>query len=287
MYHIIYNPIAGKKKALKNLREVQSVLQNRGVAYELHETQACRDAETIARELTSAGHNDLIVLGGDGTLHEVLNGIVDPTQCRLGIVPSGTGNDFVEGLGIPFKVTEALELILAGNVKDTDYLVIGDRRCMNIAGLGVDVDVLVRCTTGKMRGKLKYIISLFQTIFAFKGYPITLEVDGKVEERNILIATTCNGTQFGGGIRMCPPAKVDDGKIDVVIVDSIKGKGKILKALMMLMKGKILEHPKATHFLCDSIRIGKAAGCPVQLDGEVYYDLTYDARVERGLKIYR
>lgn len=287
MYHIIYNPVAGKKKALKNLKKAEEVLTERKIPYQLHQTAAARDAERIARQLTEEGENELIVLGGDGTLHEVLNGVVDPTQCRLGIIPSGTGNDFAERLALPKKAKKAMETILNGVAKETDYLQIGEVRCLNVAGLGMDVDVLERCQQGKMKGKLKYLVSLLKSLFAFKGYPIAVERGGKTERRDALIAVACNGSQIGGGIRICPNAVVDDGKISVVVVECIGGKMKLLFALLKLLRGKILQYPATRHFLCERVRFAPDSPCTVQLDGELYTDLDLDIEIRGGLKIYR
>ena len=116
MYHIIFNPVAGKAKSLKNLRIVERILNERNVQYETHQSQAIGDATNIAKVLTEQGETDIIVLGGDGTLHEVLNGLADPTVCRIGLVPSGTGNDFAEKIGVPLDAERAIALILDGEV---------------------------------------------------------------------------------------------------------------------------------------------------------------------------
>lgn len=287
MIHVICNPASGKRKAVKNLRVVERLFTQANVEYEIHKTDGIRAAEHIARELTMRGENDLVVLGGDGTMHEVLNGIVDPSICRLGLIPSGTGNDFATKLGLPRKAKKAAEMILRGQVQDTDYLEIGDRRCMNVAGIGMDVDVLERCNRGKFKGKLKYFISLLKSIFAFKGYPITVECDGKTEKHDALIAAACNGSQIGGGIRICPSAVVDDNKISVIVVDSIGGKWKLIMALITLMRGKILGYPAAHHFLCERVRFIPDVPCAAQLDGELYTDLRLDVQIRTGLKMYR
>lgn len=287
MYHIIFNPVAGKKKAKKNLSVVEKIFTENNVGFTVHESHAARDAEKIARALTERGETDIIVLGGDGTLHEVLNGLVDPAKCRLGVIPSGTGNDFAEKAGIPLDVKKATQLILDGNAQETDYLQVGDRRCMNVAGIGMDVDVLERCQKGKLKGKMKYLLSLTQSLFAFKGYQIEIVSDGVKETRNALIAAACNGTQFGGGIIICPTAEIADGKIDVVIVDCIGGKWKIIKAFIQLLKGRILQYPATTHFLCDSVRFITNDSDRSQLDGELYKGLDFDVKLCKGLRFYR
>ena len=287
MLHIIYNPISGKKRAAKNVVEVEKILQARGVEYEVHETCEAHDGERIARDLTGRGETDIVVLGGDGTLHEVLNGLVDPFVCKIGLIPSGTGNDFATCVGLPLDVTKATEIILSGEAKDTDYIQVDDRRCMNVGGIGMDVDVLERCLRGKMRGKLKYFISLVKSVFAFKGYPVTVVIDGKEEKHNALLVDVCNGKVYGGGIPICPKAEVADGKISAMIVDNIKGKFALIKALITLMKGKMLEYPKTTYCLCDEVIIKPEVACVSQLDGELYPDLKFHAKIKTGLKFYR
>ncbi len=285
-YHIIANPVAGKKSSSKNLRIVETVLKERGVEYEIHLSRAERDATEIARRLTTAGETEIIALGGDGTLHEVLNGLVEPEKCRLGLIPSGTGNDIAERLGLPLDAEKAAGLILDGEAKPVDYLEVGGVRCMNVAGIGMDVDVLERCKKGKMKGKPKYLLSLVQSLFAFKGYKVKIECEGAEFERDVLIAAACNGSQFGGGIQICPTAEVSDGKIDAVIVDCIGGKWKIIKAFMKLLKGKILEYPATTHFLCEKLKFIPQNPCTVQLDGELYPNLEFSVEIKKGLHFY-
>ncbi len=287
MYHIILNPTSGKKKSVKNLPIIERILTERGIQFETHRTNAVHDATYIAKRLTLAGEKELIVLGGDGTLHEVLSGIADVENCRLGLIPSGTGNDFAGKVGIPMDAEKALEIIIDGETKPTDYLEVDGVRCMNVCGVGMDVEVLERCKKGKLKGKIKYLISLVKSLFAFKGLPVTIENEGRTEKRDALIAAACNGTQFGGGIVICPVAEVDDGKMNVVIVDCIGGKMKIIKAFIQLLKGKILEYPATTHFLCDRVRFTPDTPCTVQLDGELYTDLSFDVKICRGLQFYR
>ena len=288
-YHIISNLTAGKKKekTKNSLELVESVFLKNGANFQTHFSQCEKDATRIVRELTRAGETNLIAHGGDGTLHEVLNGLADPALCSLGLIPSGTGNDFAEKIGLPLDPVQAAELILSTEAKPTDYLEVGGVRCMNVAGIGMDVDVLERCKKGKLKGKLKYLLSLVQSLFSFKGIKVQIESEGVVEERDVLIAAACNGSQFGGGIRICPVADVSDGKLDTVIVDCIGGKMKIIKAFIELMKGRILQYPRAKHFRCEKLKFTPATPCTVQLDGELYKDLEFTVQVHNGLKFYR
>lgn len=309
MYFIIANPVAGKKKGKRNLEKVKRIFDGRGVSYSVFETTRAGEATELAVRLTSDRQSEegsealseaavssavradepigVIVIGGDGTLHEVLNGISDFGRCRLGLIPSGTGNDFAEAAGIPLDAETAAKLILDGEAKETDFLDVGGVRCMNVGGMGMDVDVLVRCKKGRIfKGKIKYLLSLLQSLFSFKGCEISVESDGLKETRNALLAVACNGRQIGGGIRICPVSVVDDGRIDVVTVDCM-GKIQILKAFFYLMKGRALDYPAAKHFLCDRVKFSPKTPCTVQLDGELYDGLDFDVQIRKGLKIYR
>ena len=286
--HLISNPVAGKKRALKNLKKVEEIFSARGVEYQIHLSQGEKDATDIARRLTTGQEEtDIVVIGGDGTLHEVLNGIEDISKCRLGLIPSGTGNDFAEKLHISLDVEKAVSVVLDGEAKATDCLEIGGVRCMNVAGLGMDVDVLERCQRGKMKGKLKYLWSLIRTLFAFKEYEIELINGENREKHEALLATVCNGSQFGGGIRICPAADVADGVFNVVVVKDPKSKWGIIKAFLKLMKGKVLEMPITTHFTCEEIEFLPKTPCTVQLDGELYKELPFKAKICKGLRFYR
>lgn len=287
MYHILLNPVAGKRQAVKNLKIVERVLNERAVPYTVHSSAAPRGTEELARKLTIEGAEEFIVIGGDGTIHEALNGFVDPSKCRMGVIPSGTGNDFAERAGLSFDAKTALLRILDGEAKPTDYLEVGGIRCMNVAGFGINVDVLERCRRGKLKGKPKYLLSLIQSLFRFKGIALTMQADGEEKQYRAMIAAVCNGTQFGGGIRICPTAEIDDGQLNVVVVDDIQGVRKLLGAFISLMKGKVLEHPKTRHFLCERVRFRPKLPCTVQLDGELYEDLDFDVTLRTGLLIYR
>lgn len=286
-YHIISNPTAGKEKTKKKLITVEKVLSAKGVPYQTHFTSGVGDATEIAKKLTLSGEKEIIALGGDGTLHEVLNGLHDPTACHLGLIPSGTGNDFAEKVGLSLDPEKATQFVLDNSPKDTNYIQIGDKRCMNVAGLGMDVDVLERCQRGKMKGKIKYLMSLVQSLFKYKGCKIKVQSDGVEEEHNALIGALCNGSQFGGGIKICPDAEVGDDKLNAVIVECIGGKMKIIKAFIQLLKGKILSYPATRHFLCERLTIIPEKPCTMQMDGELYQNVVFDAKIGKGLKFYR
>ncbi len=287
-FHLIANPKSGARKAKKQIIAIRKIFEENGHECVLHETGYAGAATDIAREITTEDSEaHIVVLGGDGTLHEVLNGVVDPTKCALGLIPSGTGNDFAAAIGISTKVKHAAELIATGEPKLTDWLDVGGKRCMNVGGLGMDVDVLIRCERGKMRGKIKYLLSLIVSFIKFKGYEVSFECEGEKQELNGLIVVACNGKQIGGGIKVCPVAEVDDGYMDVMAVQCFKSKWQTIKAFIQLMSGKIMSYPHKKYYRCKALSVRPKEAKTVQLDGELYEDLSFDAVVRSGLKFYR
>ena len=122
MYHIIVNPQGGKGKSLKALTTVEEIFKNNNAQYVVHKTEYAGHATEIARELSKTPDTNIVVMGGDGTLHEVLNGISDFEKCSLGLIPSGTGNDFAVAAGIPKDVKKAAEIIALRAPSNIDYI---------------------------------------------------------------------------------------------------------------------------------------------------------------------
>lgn len=277
------------KKGRKLLAAIEVRLKECNREYGVHLATKAGEAIALARTLTEAGADELVVFGGDGTLNEVVNGIADPAACTLGLIPAGTGNDFSAVSKIPEGLA-ALDLILSGEAKPTDYIQFDDgKRSINIAGMGIDVDILMRVERKKRGGKSKYFFSLLSSLAHYK--PIDLEVSadgGETVHYHSLIACVCNGRQLGGGIPICPDAVIDDGKLEIVVADC-PPRYKIPGALIKLMRGKIFSLPIAHRVSCVSARITTPAGSAfAQYDGEIKECKSLTATVVSGkLKMYR
>ncbi|HIY77904.1 MAG TPA: diacylglycerol kinase family lipid kinase [Candidatus Borkfalkia excrementavium] len=288
MYNIIYNPRSGGGKKRRVYARVIQRLDALHAEYRVFETEKEKQALWLTRELTSEGPCDVIVVGGDGTLHEVLNGFTDFENCRLGLIPAGTGNDFAAAAKIPVDPDAALDLILQGEPKPTDFMQMDGVRGINVIGTGIDVEILKRCRASKiLRGKFQYVISLIISLIKFKNYKMRTVCNGEEHEYKTLIACIGNGRQIGGGIRMCPEAVLDDGLLDFVVVDDVK-KSRVPAAFVKLMKGKILEE-KFTRFVrTDRVEVFPEKKLTVQVDGELYDDLPFRVQIVKGkLMMYR
>lgn len=287
MYDLIINPHASRGKAAKKAQKVIGILNEKGVEFAAHYTAREKEAIEIAKELSEKGATDIIALGGDGTLNEVLNGI-DPEKVNLGLIPCGTGNDFAAAAKIPLDTEKALDIILKNLPKPTDYMVCGGVRGINVIGTGIDVDILKRCRRARFfKGKLQYVISLIVSLMKFKFYKFKIVRGEQTEEKDALIACVGNGSQIGGGIRMCPKAVIDDGKLDFVIAGKLK-KSRIPHAFIKLMQGKILEQNFTSMEYAEHVKIEFDRPVTVQIDGELYDGIDFDLSIKKGgLKFYR
>ncbi len=285
MLHLIVNPRAKNiKKALKGVKER---LEGAHEAYEIFEGKSREEMTAYVRGLSEAGERRFVAVGGDGTLNVVVNALSTLDGVELGLIPAGTGNDFAEAAKIPFGA-KALDLILGGEPKATDYLDCGGKRSINIAGLGIDVDVLTRCYKmkhGSDRGK--YFRALLAAVFRYKGQKVKVTADGQVREFTAFIAVACNGKQFGGGIPINPLASMDDGKIDLLLI-SLPKRWKIPFYLLRLMRGKAPALPITERILCEEAVIEQTDGEYIQLDGELFPSKTLSCKIVHGkLKVYR
>lgn len=269
MISIIVNPAAGNGRSMNHCQAVCKRLQERGVVYELLQTDHPTHATQLAREAAERGAETVIAIGGDGTITETAAGL-HGTQTALGIIPSGTGNDFIKTAGIPSDWEAALELILTKPARPVDTGVINDRFFINVCGTGFDVMTLDFAEKAKKyaKGLLPYLYGVLRAIVAFKPVQMHIEIgDGTVMDGKYMIFSIANGRYFGGGIPIAPLAAVTDGLLDVLIVEAVP-RWKLPAYLFPLMMGKLYKCKISHRYLTNRCRIA-CAGMRMQLDGEI------------------
>ncbi len=283
MLNFIVNTLSGRGLGRKNIDKIVDYCYKNGIDYTLHITNAPGHATALARQLSTEG-GVVVAVGGDGTFHEVLNGIVDPKATAVGFIPSGRGNDFARGVGLPLSAERALDVIAKGEEDYIDYIRIGDKRCLNVAGTGLDIDVLERVAGRK--GKITYLKSLLYCLRHFQPYHIEItDESGGVSEQDVIMIGVGNGRQFGGGIKVCPNADVRDGMMDISVI-TMPQNGKIFPILPAFEKGKHQKLEVINSFRCKKIKI--KTDRPVQLDGEIYRSLDMSCEiVEGGLRTFK
>ena len=281
MFHVIYNPTAARGRIRKYLDRLEDLLIGRSLPFEVHGTRYAGHAAELVREL-SREKADLLCLGGDGTLHEVLNGIENFDNVRLGLLPCGTGNDFAKAAGIPTNdVEKAMDIVLNQPASFVDFIALNDLRVMNVTGMGIDVEVLERAARGKiLKGKMQYYKSLIVSLFKFRWnhYRIRLDDEPEAREHSAMITAVCNGNYIGGGMNISPKSDIRDGKLDVVIVNEIKRR-RIPKALLGFFNGKLLSYEFVDHFRCEKVEFLTDAKPVINADGELLYNQQFRCEV--------
>lgn len=292
MFHIIYNPFSGrKKKKNQQLDEVFKYLDENKVEYKLYKTEYYRHPFDLSKQITEENESgNIIVIGGDGTLSEVINGIKDLSKWNIGIIPAGSGNDFVSCLGIEIDPLENIKTILKENITKVDYIKVNDGMCLNILGTGIDVEVLQNFERHtKLRGKFRYLYSLLEALLKVRWHEFDVSIDdGPFEHKVGFIITLCNGCNFGGGITICPGADPTDGKLEFVMVNKMK-KIKILGSLIKLMKKKVFTMKETEHIYCKKAVFRDNEKLVIQIDGNISKDYNeYRCEVvPQGLNIYK
>lgn len=289
MYHIIVNPQGGKGKSIKALKIVEETLKNNAIQYEVHKTMYAGHATEIAAELSQTPDTKILMMGGDGSFNEILNGIQNFENVTLGFIPCGTGNDFVRASGHPTKTKDALNVILKGNESYLDFIQLDGLRCLNVLGAGMDVDVLLKYATMKpFHGKVKYYASLFYTLAHTRWHNLRISLDGGAPmERNVFMIGIGNGKCIGGGMPICPNAVVDDGVLSVVIVNEMK-KSRIPIELPGFLSGKHVRKYYSEQYEAKDIVIEVLDDSKFEADGEIFDARTIHCKVvPNTLRVFR
>jgi len=268
-YFVLCNPISGNGAGKKAEPIILDALKQKGISCQAFVTERPGAAAELARRAADEGADTVIVIGGDGTLHEAAAGLIN-TKTALGIIPTGTGNDFVKTIGTPVRPQEALNAVLTFPPRPTDTLLVNDMVCLNEAGMGFDVMVLDYAEKAKKRvkGLLPYLYGVIRTIFNYHDVRISYSVDGGPEtERDALVFAMGNGRFIGGGIPIAPKAAPDDGLIDVLVLKGMK-KTRMLRVLTGLLKGRIMSFQETDHCLAKAVTV-RSPGMRVNIDGEI------------------
>lgn len=243
MKHLfIINPIAGKGKTLKLIPIIEKVFKERKESFSIDITKYVGHATEIAKNYSDKEDYRIYSVGGDGTLNEVLNGMVN-TNSSLAVIPCGSGNDFIKSI-YKYNKKEALEDILIKTINGIESKIdlgkVNNRYFLNIASVGFDAEVAYNSIKFKklplVNGTAAYILGLLLTVFKYKSYDLIIEVDNTSYKLNSLLVAVANGKYYGGGINVAPKANLNDGFFDVCLIKRV-GRFKILGLFPKVIKG--------------------------------------------------
>ncbi|MEW6241003.1 MAG: diacylglycerol kinase family protein [Chloroflexota bacterium] len=267
---IILNPMADMGHAWQVARDLRPIVEEHGncdwsgTVYPTH-------AVELARKAGEEGYEMVIAMGGDGTVHEVVNGIMQVPENKrpiLGVVPVGSGNDFAHAIGVPMQADRALAHALEGGPSEIDLGLMTDEHGRreyfdNTLGMGFDAIVTIRShRLPIVRGFLMYLTAVIQTILLnHDPARVEIETDREKWQDNVLMATLCNGGREGGGFILSPDSSMTDGALEYLTVQ------KVSRAMMFRL---LPEFMRGTHRRFKQIRMGSCTRLTLTSDRPLY-----------------
>ena len=284
---VILNPWAGRGTAGRRRPELEQALRDAGADFDIVTTHAVGGATELAWQGVERGYGRIVAIGGDGTINEVVNGIKGAEaslgrRTQLGVIPLGTGSDFIKALdgveandihgGIRRAVGERVRAVDLGRVRVGES---APRFFINALGVGLDAQVAAESLKlTKLKGLAVYLVAIIRALANYKAHPMTVEYDGSRIHRRLLFASSANGRCQGGGFWLTPDALIDDGLLDLCMIDNLR-LDEIIRYIPRLMEGTHTSLKQVTMSRARNITITCAAPLPVATDGEV---IATDAR---------
>jgi diacylglycerol kinase (ATP) len=264
---LLVNPTSGRGRGARAGAIAAARLREHGLhVRELAGVDAAH-AATLARRAVDDGHDAVVAVGGDGMMHIVLQTIAG-TGTPLGLVPAGSGNDFARMLGLPaHDPRAAADVIAAGTTRTVDAARVGDRWYAGVLSSGFDSQVNERGNRMRWpRGRARYDIAILAELRVFRPLRYRMVLDGTPHDVEAMLIAVGNGSSYGGGMRICPDAEVDDGLLDVTVLSRI-GKPTFIRVFPTVFAGTHVRHPAVRVHRVHTVRL-EAAGVPAYADGE-------------------
>ena len=269
-YLFIVNPAAGQGRTAGLFDAVKPIIDEKNIHYAERLTSGPGEAESLAAEAVSEGFSHIIAVGGDGTSHEVVNGMLG-SHMIFGMIPSGSGNDFPKSAGIPLEAREAVETIFAGRERTVDVGKLGEEYFINGLGIGLDGAVSHRFKKLKwFRGQLGYILGAVQEAFLFEGFDTEITIGDWNYSGTLLLAGASNGVFQGGKFRLAPEAKVDDGLLNFHIIEDMRALERLVK-IPKVLEGTHAGLSGVTLKTGEAMKLTLGRRQPAHMDGEPFY----------------
>jgi diacylglycerol kinase (ATP) len=277
-WYVVVNPASGGGRAARQWPRLADALARAGVSFEPVVTRKAGDAAGLVADAVRAGFRHVLAVGGDGVLHEALNGLmsqrdVPPVEVCLGAAPLGSGNDWARARGIPSEPGRAAAIVAACRTtrQDAGRIDFPDTgsACyfINVAGAGLDAYVLERLPRGVPR-RLAYVLGLLRSLASYTPPRFRLEADGMASEATLLVALVGLGPYCGGGMRLTPQASLDDGRLDLLTVEPLRLPAELLR-LRRLFDGRLAEERFAHHASISRLQVDALPAVAVQADGQL------------------
>jgi YegS/Rv2252/BmrU family lipid kinase len=282
----IVNPIAGNGDGKRILPELKEQMARNDIRGDIALTERPGHATELAATFADEGCDCIIAVGGDGTMNEVGKALLDRKNIITGIIPAGTGNDFVQILGFPDRFEEVhWETFFKMPVISMDYGTCNGIPFLNGMGLGFDAEVAAKNYVApgetKMGGKGKYLRAILGTLFFYREHTVSITMNGTTTETPCFINTISNGRRYAGGFYLTPLAIANDGLLDVCMIKKL-GLLKRLDILLKVPKGAHVNDKKVNYSTSDHVVVDFGQEVPFHVDGEVYYASKFDVQIHPG-----
>ncbi|WOK06429.1 diacylglycerol kinase family lipid kinase [Imperialibacter roseus] len=286
---LMVNPAAGYGKGAKIVGEVEKFLRTNDLVYESFFTKKGQNAKAIVKRRLDESFTDLLVIGGDGTLNDAINGIGDNTQVVVNVISTGTGNDFIKSVDVGSNLLQQLDTLLHGVEKTIDLGVCNERLFHNGVGIGFDGQIVADMKQKKkpllLWGYGAYLYRVLRILSSYQEKQLSFSIDGKKYTKKVLLLTVANGTTFGGGFVLTPDAKVDDGLLDVCLIERILPWNRFL-SLSKLGAGRHGKLEEVSFFKASHVSIEADKKQWMHIDGELLGHPPFEINInKKALKV--
>ena len=272
---IISNQTSGKGESLNAAIQIHKILKSNGFEIAIKNTSGHGDAKNLASEAIHEGVQSIICCGGDGTIHEIINGLstINPqhSKPKLGIMPTGRCNNLAKELNLDNSPNNLCQLIIDSQYNSIDLGKVNETLFATVAALGFDSKVAEYVDEGKhpkfLSGTLSYLYGIFAVLFKFSCPKVSIKGDFGSYTGNIFLVASGNTPDYGGDFKITPNAKIDDGILNICIVKNISK----IKALILLPRvffGTHIKHPKAIYEPSKNLSISSENSISIWADGE-------------------
>lgn len=270
---VILNAHGGRLGNRAKVALVEKGMTGAGLDYHLEQTQYPGHGIELARHAASDGCSVIVAVGGDGTINEVVNGLMqaagDDLPGILGIIPLGTANDLADMLDLPRDVTTICQRIAAGNTRLIDLGMVNGHYFANNSAIGLEPMVTLEHELMRwVKGNLRYILAALKSIVKAKPWSMRIDWDNGTYEGPVTLVSVGNSRRTGGSFYMTPEALLDDGLLDFIYVVGIS-RWQMVKLLPQTFSGKHIRHPGIIYLRTTSLSITSSPTTPIQADGEV------------------
>lgn len=278
---LLVNPTSGMGRGARAATAALTRLRERGLSVNPMAGRDSAEAVAMAHQAVADGYDAIVAVGGDGMLHLVLQAVAG-TSTPLGVIPAGSGNDFAMLLGLdPHRPETAAEVVARWNVRTVDAGRVGASWFAGVLSSGFDSAVNERANRMTWpKGRMRYNLAILAELRTFHALPFRLVLDGVPMEREAMLVAVGNGVSYGGGMRICPGAQIDDGLLAVTVLEKIS-KPEFLRVFPTVYKGRHIEHPAVSVHEARYVEL-EADGAIAYADGERIAALPVSAEVVPG-----